>query len=338
MATFLRRVKRGFTLIELLVVIAIIAILIGLLLPAVQKVREAAARMQCSNNFKQMGIACHAYQDTVGTLPPAFLWGRGLNNANLSGTTPDEANFGPSWTILILPYIEQNNLFQTVATSVQNYQNFSNPTGTTGINDQNWRNVRSNKIKTYICPSESFGDVLCNKPGGNWARGNYAANTGPNTHDQSMNGASPNNGPNSYAGGGVMCVNWGAAIQRIEDGSSNTVMINHMRVGPVATDVRGTWAWGMGGCITGGNAIGDCYSPNDTNSNSDDVYGCTDRADIAMGCWSSGYGQTQARSAHTGGVLAAMGDGSVRFITNNITQAQWYMAISRNDGQSYQLP
>src|SRR5467141_1438508 len=95
--------RHGFTLIELLVVIAIIAILIGLLVPAVQKVREAAARTQCANNLKQLGLACHAYHDVKKKLPPAFYVGRQI------GWT-DENNIGPNWAVLILPYVEQGNI------------------------------------------------------------------------------------------------------------------------------------------------------------------------------------------------------------------------------------
>jgi len=145
----LRKLK-GFTLIELLVVIAIIAILIALLVPAVQKVREAAARTQCTNNFKQIGLACQSYHDTYKQLPPAVLFGRGVTQDQ-----PDENGMGPNWAVLILPYIEQSALYNTpaVQTSIQNYKLFANQTGTGGSNDQNWRQVRTAVISVYRCPS-----------------------------------------------------------------------------------------------------------------------------------------------------------------------------------------
>src|SRR5579884_3238771 len=109
-----RRAQRGFTLIELLVVIAIIGILIGLLLPAVQKIRETAARMQCTNNLKQIGLALHNYHDTNKGFPPGYIDGN--NNPNL---TPDN-DVGPGWgwAALLLPYIEQQNVYNQINFSV----------------------------------------------------------------------------------------------------------------------------------------------------------------------------------------------------------------------------
>src|SRR5262245_32290994 len=104
----LRGRRRAFTLIELLVVIAIIAILIGLLVPAVQQVRESAARMQCQNNLKQIGLALHAYHDTKKVLPPSQLW----LYPDFPKYSLDQKSW--SWMFFILPYIEQSNLYRQV--------------------------------------------------------------------------------------------------------------------------------------------------------------------------------------------------------------------------------
>jgi prepilin-type N-terminal cleavage/methylation domain-containing protein/prepilin-type processing-associated H-X9-DG protein len=123
--------RTGFTLIELLVVIAIIGILIGLLLPAVQKVREAASRMQCQNNLKQIGLAVHNYNDANGVLPPSWLHTYNADGANWS------------WMAMILPYIEQNNLY--VAGNIP-YSTFNQVP-----------NVIATPIKLYVCPSDPKG-------------------------------------------------------------------------------------------------------------------------------------------------------------------------------------
>jgi prepilin-type N-terminal cleavage/methylation domain-containing protein/prepilin-type processing-associated H-X9-DG protein len=330
---------RGFTLIELLVVIAIIAILIGLLLPAVQKVREAAARMSCSNNLKQIGIACHTYNDNNNHLPFAVTAvGTDMNGFG--------NNWGPSWAVLILPYIEQANLYNGVGgatvASIQNYQS--------GGGSNAWRAALGGAtLKSYICPSDSQGPPfvngsVTNSPAGGWARGNYAANGGPASGPNPSNAgsSSANIGPSgsgasgSYTSLGVMGLNWGATMAQLTntDGLSNTIMVNEVRTGKDAGDVRGTWAIGVfGGTVTAGCPVGDCTTPNDNNGGSDDVSNCVSHPELLMGCWNGGFGQLNARSAHTGGVNALFGDGSVHFVRNSVDANTWFWLLSSVDGQ-----
>jgi prepilin-type N-terminal cleavage/methylation domain-containing protein/prepilin-type processing-associated H-X9-DG protein len=141
--------RRGFTLIELLVVIAIIAILIGLLVPAVQKVREAANNLQCENNMKQIGIAMHAYHDVNKKFP-----------------TAQDSNYNISWMVMILPYIEQGNAYKTFFAN--GYQN--GPTY-----DSNGNGII---IPTYLCPDELRGSSEYTGWGGGYGFTDYVGITG----------------------------------------------------------------------------------------------------------------------------------------------------------------
>jgi prepilin-type N-terminal cleavage/methylation domain-containing protein len=171
--------RRGFTLIELLVVIGIIAVLIALLIPAIQKVRESAARSQCTNNLKQLGLAAHAYHDTRGRLPPAVMMPYAEpNNDPLTGGAANP--FGPNWAVLILPFIEQESLFAQA-----NPRSYPGTVDTSNLAsyDLSWRSIRGAVIETLLCPSDkgasdTFTDALGRPPEASWARGNYACNGG----------------------------------------------------------------------------------------------------------------------------------------------------------------
>src|SRR5437588_6509975 len=153
--------RQGFTLIELLVVIAIIAILIGLLVPAVQKVRAAAARAQCSNNLKQLALACHMYQDNFKKLPPGWV-------TSLDGTVAPSP--GWSWATLILPYIEQGPLYNQLKTT---YGALNTTTGSTAPPASPTALLQS-VIPVYLCPADGSGQLNTNF--NSYAKNNYVCN------------------------------------------------------------------------------------------------------------------------------------------------------------------
>ena len=360
--------RHGFTLIELLVVIAIIAVLAALLVPAVQKVRSAAARIQCANNMKQIGLAAHAYANTYGRLPvgctmPYATPASQPSLADASGIPPPELLYdltltdsparrnsdpirypwGPNWAVYLLPFVDQGPLYEQarIGDYMIGYQS-----GDEARRDY-WRGVVKDKvIPVYLCAADvgnrtPFEGYTQNP--GPWARGNYAANAGPGWWQMSLDGRSYQE--NYGQTGPVMGINYGAIIHRIPDGATSTIMFTELRIGVGESDPRGVWAMGFpGSSITAANAIGDCPTPNDANETSDDVQGCPgfyypgigvkDRIGCNKGFLNLGWPswQAQSRSMHLGGVNVCFADGSVRFLSNTIDQGAWFRLLSANDG------
>jgi prepilin-type N-terminal cleavage/methylation domain-containing protein/prepilin-type processing-associated H-X9-DG protein len=298
--SLMRHERRGFTLIELLVVIAIIAILIGLLLPAVQKVREAAARMQCQNNLKQIGLALHNCNDTNDQLPPLF------------GRFPQLTGTGNSLHFWLLPYLEQDNLHKSAA--------FTTAAGT--IDYQVDVNNASNKvIKTYICPGDpsSAGGYPVNAPsqgGMPIAGSSYAANGRVFATNFDTNTLLPGSGEGQPR-----------LASSFADGLSNTILFaeKYVRCGETATGSNNggsTWARNFWNSTWGGyfnvRLAGPTYSfqvqPNPYLS----MTTCEYRL---------------PSTPHSGGIQVLLGDGSVRTVNGGISPATWWAACTPTGGE-----
>jgi len=307
------RNRLAFTLIELLVVIAIIAILIGLLLPAVQKVREAAARMQCQNHLKQIGLGAHNYESAYGRLPPGGLGS--IPGMSASGDFFDAQHWGA--LAILLPYVEQENIFRQLTT------NFDVNTIGNRPGAQGWWNVNPDwslawsKIKIFNCPSDEITTVTATTNGGviammpnPFSAGTnsvtYGYFTGGNQYDlgktnyQAVAGALGNNVATSDPASsgidlqlhrGIMYNRAQTTIVSIKDGTSNTLMFGESLGRTIDGASRNDFAWTWAGSIGGPAKFG-----------------------LAPG--GGGTAQTGApvtfSSRHTGNVNFCFGDGSVR--------------------------
>jgi prepilin-type N-terminal cleavage/methylation domain-containing protein len=288
--------RRGFTLIELLVVIAIIAILIGLLVPAVQKVREAAARTQCSNNLKQIGLGLHNYHDTYKGFPPAQYKPRnGIVHC---------------WHALILPYIEQGPLYQKYNFNV-NWD--AKPNDGPVQNSELY--VNQNQIPVYLCPSAPGGRVGANFRGIT----DYSALSEIHRPNKYFQGPIPPSDPTWI---GVLGNNVKRKVTEITDGSSNTVM--------VAECAGRNQGWEMGKRQGDLGETGGWPNPGNvlTVSGFDPATG-TKPGPIAV----NGCNSQNVYSFHTGVAGGLFGDGSVRFLSSSTSINTLYALTTRAGGE-----
>jgi prepilin-type N-terminal cleavage/methylation domain-containing protein/prepilin-type processing-associated H-X9-DG protein len=317
MSASLRR-RHGFTLIELLVVIAIIAVLIGLLLPAVQKTREAASRIKCQNNLKQIGLACHTYHDNNQRFPSGIC----VPVANgASGATfvtdwpagkilqPPAANVFGSWLMWILPYMEQGNVYAAVGTASSNYtQRDYTYCGSTTAPGATY-------VSSYVCPSDNVPRQVITYSVYFFAINSYFANAGTSAWPL------PTAGLN-----GVMFYNSQVRLTSITDGSSNTFLAGERysydptyNSTQLLEDTRG-WAW----CNynSGQDHLGDTAHPINSQAS---AIGNTAR-------------RTNFGSNHTGGANFLLCDGSVRFVSNGIDIVTLQRLSVPNDGNAVSVP
>ena len=293
------RSRHAFTLIELLVVIAIIAILIGLLLPAVQKIREAANRMKCSNNLKQWGLAMHNYHDTNGRFPAGAI-----NN-------PRQA-----WPMYLWSFIEQNSLEQKNDLK----QPFYVPPGTIG---GTLNGLTGAKVPIYYCPSDNGSDL--NSPSAYYQRrrGNYVVNWGNVKYDTPP--PSTGNAP-FYHYNGSRSTPALVTMASITDGTSNTLMMSEtlMAKSPDDNDWRGD--------IQNDDGVFKFMTFLTPNTSAPDVVNwAIPNGDPRMPVSTAGAQYSAARSRHAGGVNVALCDGSIRFVRDTIVLATW-QALGTMDG------
>ena len=330
--------RRAFTLIELLVVTAIIAVLIGLLLPAVQKVREAAARTKCTNNLKQLGLAMHTHHDTQKYFPPGYEQKPGIDPA--TGATIPAFRFRWGAFAKLTPYLEQTNVYNACDLTNSMYDAAGNV-----VNSKGNQLAVSLSVPILLCPSDSGG-----RPDPTYGPTNYAVCVG-----SGRNGASRLDVPavaTDLPADGVFYKGSKTTIAGILDGTSTTAMAGETLLGTGVTPVpdlavaptdpmkrKRTYIWiGGGGLMTAAKCdekTAPAFRPDRNTRWADgDAYqtlydhGYTPNP-ATMDCISTSANWKAARSNHTGGVNELMCDGSVKFVGDTVAVDTWQAVGSR---------
>ena len=328
--------RRGFTLIELLVVIAIIAVLIALLLPAVQSAREAARRIQCVNNCKQLGIALHNYHDVNGGLPPGRIWQAGLNGCGYNFFQCQDT----TWFILMLPQFEQQPLANAF-----NYQlGVGGPLAPLPQGFFANSTVMATKMSVFQCPSDRnitfqitpayVGGALS---GPRASKGNYVVNWGNTQWDQTditVAGKPVTYLKSPFGHDGKV------SFASVTDGLSNTAFMAEILQG-ATFDIRGV-IWQS---IAGGSHYMSRLTPNKPNDfygstlvgdQLNQVFFCVSEPVLGLPC-TGGVGDRRSfagpRSWHPGGVNVLFGDGSVRYVKNTVNAPVWISINSMMSGE-----
>lgn len=310
------RSPRGFTLIELLVVLAIIGVLIALLLPAVQKVRESASRMRCQNHLKQVALAMQNYHSTHATLPP-LVGVSGKGKRCCWGT----------WQVSILPLVEQEPLWRL-------YVDYGvSPNGVRYDEAENLY-VTSKRLSLFTCPSDipstaksvhfdnvSFGVVTHN----------YLVNLGNLDYSQGRNGALPDQPANLQFGGAPFSRTHAFRLTDVTDGLSTTLMASEVNQGQ-GGDYRGLTWWGPGSGFT------TYRSPNAAEFDYISQGNCVPKSQNSLNADCRSFNKPYwnafaARSRHSGGVNVALCDGSARFVSNSISWSVWQALGTSRGGE-----
>jgi prepilin-type N-terminal cleavage/methylation domain-containing protein len=332
--------RSAFTLVELLVVIAIIGVLVALLLPAVQAAREAARRSSCSNNLKQQGIALHNHHDTLNRLPPGCATDMQPFGTNPEGTAN---GWGSSWMVYILPYMEQNPLFDKLL--------FNGSSGFTHAGNLSYFN--NVVVKAYRCPSTTIEPEMIARSSVNIFRGNYVGIAGavdtPTDNNFFPTAAYPwtdstkvNAGANHSSGAGVLFHNSKLNLAGLTDGTTNVIMVGEQSA--VMKDTAGTnqpgwnasgpygWTMGYGSAtVTGDNRHFNCTTLRYKINYKRNVSGgtCT-----STGICNDSSNNSPLISNHPAGVMVLLGDASVRLLSDTTSLDVLGRLAVRNDGHS----